>query len=76
MFVLDIKKITYRFCFKQPMRMIERKMMRRFIKGKAVNCRYQYRWLPDCILNPLLDCSSRFRAPYSFRSRNLELQTM
>ena len=60
----------------QPMQMIERKLMRRFFEGKDVNYRYRYRWLPDCILHRKLDCISRFRAPYSFRTRYLELPIM
>ena len=67
MFVSDIKK-RYRYYMKQPMQKIERKMMRRFFEGKDVNYRYRSSQLPDCILHPKLDCISRFRAPYSFRS--------
>ena len=57
------------------MQKIERKMMIRLIEGKDVNCRYRYRWLPDCIIHRILDCTTRFKAPYSLRSHYLELPT-
>ena len=56
----------------QPMDMIQRKMLRRFFERCG---NYKYRWLPDRILYPKLDCISRFKAPKSagFRSNYLEL---
>ena len=56
------------------MQMIQGKMLRWFFEGDA-NYRYRYRCLPDCILHPKLDCISRFRALYSFRSHYLEVPT-
>ena len=59
----------------QSMETIQRKMFQRFFERGG---NYKYRWLPDCIFYPKLDCISRFRAPYSagFRSHYLELPTM
>ena len=75
MFVSILKKLTYRYYTIQPMPMIQRTMSRRFSERDR---NYRYRWLPDCILYPKLDCISAFRAPYSvgFRSHYLELPTM
>ena len=59
----------------QPSEMIQRKMLRRYFEQGGNSF---YRWLPDCITYPKLDCISRSRAPYSagFRSHFLELPTM
>ena len=43
-FVSDIKKLTYRYYMNQPMAMIQRKMIRRFVERGGD---YKYRWLPD-----------------------------
>ena len=58
----------------QPMEMIQRKMLSRFLVRGG---NYQYRWLQDCKLYPKLNCFNHFRAPYSggFRLHHLELPT-
>ena len=41
MFVSDIKKLAYRYYMNQPMEMIQRKLLRRFIEGKDVIYKYK-----------------------------------
>ena len=61
-FVSDLKNLTYKNYMNQLMELLQRKMLRRFFEPGG---NYKYRWLPDCILYPNLDCISRFRAPFS-----------
>ena len=75
MFASSLKHMVHRYYTNQPMEMIEQKMLRRFFEGDVI-CRY--RWLPDSVLFPKLDCISRFRAPYNlgFKSHYLQLPTL
>ena len=58
-----------------PMPMIQRIMSRRFSERRG---KYDYCWLPDCILYPKLNYITRFRGPRNggVRSHYLEFPTM
>ena len=50
MFISNIKKITQTYYINHPMPMVQRIMSKKFSEQ---NRKYQYHWLPDCIITSI-----------------------